>query len=397
MCDLLRVWRRVEALPVPAGIQIQWKEWLGGDYAVVTPFLKPEQALARGYPCPNPVHEGCPRRVVHHGKDDIVAVCGSASAQCDPISLSRKDVVIWSLDREEWVAAVARSLRDRNLLDALDLDTPDGIVVLGTLRRRGKRLAVVWVRNPEGDLGTLLDGILARVQGDGLIAVLPSGSRNQADQMAGGVIRLTPPAANDGDLALWRALDLLDGTYKERRATDPSALFDDVRFEFAEEPGVRHIVKINGRVFDGFQKSDIKFLRLVLMAATRRAAADIEEGGWFDKADLLGGEDRDRDLEDVRAELAGHDHPGLSREELKAVIKSKRGTGTIRLAVPPNNIAFDDSLMGFTFIGGAQTASKSGTKRPTPGMAQLAKNLADAEKNGRLLIKAARELGVPFP
>lgn len=397
MSDLLRVWRRVEALPVPAGVHVQWEEWLGGDVGVVKPFLKPEQALARSYPCPNPVHEGCPRRVVQHGKDDIVAVCGNASAQCDPIALARKDIVIWSLQRGEWVAAVTRSLRDRNLLDALDLDTPDGIVVLGTLRRRGKRLAVVWVRNPEGDLGTLLAGVLARVQGDGLIAVLPPGTRNQTASMAGGIIRLAPHIENDGDLALWRALDLLVPEYRDARVADPSAIFDDVRIEFAEEPGVNHVVRINGQAFGGFQKSDLKFLRLLVLAAARRADLDVDDGGWFDKSDLRGGEDRDRDLEEVRAELAGHDHPGLSREELKALIKSRRGTGTIRLAVPPTNITFDPSLRSFTFIGGVQTTSKRGAKRSTPGMTTLAKNLAGAETNGRLLIKAARDLGVPFP
>lgn len=89
---------------------------------------------------------------------------------------------------------------------------------------------------------------------------------------------------------------------RQRRIKDQRALFTDVSFEFATEPGVRHIVRINGFDFGGFRSSDLKFTRLLLLAAARAADVDAEGGGWLDKWRLLGDEG-DHDLQELRAEL----------------------------------------------------------------------------------------------
>ncbi len=398
MHELLRIWRRVEALPVTAGVDQDWKDLLGDDLCILEPYLKPEQQLATTYTCPHPVYDNCPRRVVHHGPDDIVAVCGNASPQCEPVKLTRRDLVIRSLSTKEWVTAVTKGLREINGLEVIDLDTPDGVVALGTLNRRGRRLSVVWVRREIDNIEILLRGIRAAVIGGDLVAMLPPGTRGQTDRLVvPGIVILAVPATDDGDLALYRALDLLDPSYRQHRIEDPNALFDDVRFEFTEEPGLRHVVKINGHEYGGFQKSDIKFARLLLLAAARAKDIDVENGGWIKKARLLGGEDRDRDLEKLRRELHEHSHPGLTNDELKALIKSKKGTGEIRLAVPPMNIKFDESLSRFKFIGASPTKSKQPKKRGTAGMKELERNLAAGLTNARLLLKNARKLGVPSP
>jgi len=120
MHDLLRIWRRVEAMPVTAGVELQWRELLGDDLHLLKSFLSPEQRLATSYPCPHPVHDDCPRRVVHHGPEDIVAVCGNAAPQCDPLHLERGDLVIYSLKRPEWIAAITEALREANGLAEAD-------------------------------------------------------------------------------------------------------------------------------------------------------------------------------------------------------------------------------------------------------------------------------------
>jgi hypothetical protein len=399
MHELLRVWRRVEALPVAAGVDADWKELLGDDLRFIEPYLKPEQQLATSYLCPHPVHDNCPRRVIHHGPDDIVAVCGNASPQCEPLKLTRHDLVVRSLKPKEWIAAIVKGLRAANGLDALELDTPDDVVALGTLARRGRRLAIVWVRREVDGVETLARGIRATLDGADLVVVLPPGVRSSTDRPVAGaaIVLLTAPSNDQGQLDLYRALDILDPSYRERRTTEPTAIFDDVALEFATVPGERHLVRINGHEFGGFQKSDVKYLRLLYLAAARAADADVEGGGWVEKFKLQG-DDKDHDLEAVRVELRKHAHPALSEDERVALVKtSPSRDGRIRLAVPPNRIRFDESLARLLFVGEQQTASKGGKRKKTPGAADLERNLARGQKVAKKLLADARKLGVPGP
>jgi len=110
---------------------------------------------------------------------------------------------------------------------------------------------------------------------------------------------------------------------------------DFVHLRFETRPGERHCVFINGHDFEGFRHSDLKFLRLLLLAAAR---VNGKDDGWIDKLYLRDGDDKDRALEKLRQELTDHPVPGLSATELRAIIRSQRGTGRIRLAVPPGNL-----------------------------------------------------------
>jgi len=399
MHDLLRIWRRVEALPVAAGVDEQWAELLGGDLHVLEPYLKPEQQLATSYPCPHPIHDDCPRRVIHHGPGDIVAVCGNAAPQCEPLKLTRQQLVVRSLKTKEWIAAIVGGLRAANGLEALDADLPDGMVAVGTLCRRGRRLAVIWVRRGISDVENVVRGLHAALGGGDLIVLLPPGLRGATDRpvAGGGIVLLSSPAIDNGRLDLARALDLLDPSYRTNRATNPQAIFDDVRFEFAEEPGVRHVVRINGLEYGGFQKSDLKFLRLLLLAARRKEAPDVDDGGWLDKFKLQG-DDKDHDLEDVRDELRRLEHALVPHEDRAALVKRAPGReGKVRLAVPPTNITFDPSLAGFTFIGELQSKSKTTKGRPSPGQKARAENFAQRDKVAKKLLDDARKHGVPAP
>jgi hypothetical protein len=399
MRDLLRTWRRIEALPISAGVDEEWTAWLGDDLPVIKPYLRTEQQPAASYPCPSPAHENCPRRVIEHGPDDIVAVCGNVPRRCEPLNLTRQQLVVRSLKTKEWIAAIAKELRAANGLTELDIETPTGVIAVGALARRGRRLGVVWVREPNGDVENMVRGLRSTLEGRDLIVVLPPGLRGMTDRpvAGGGIVLLTAPKGDDGRLDLYRALDLLDPGYRQNRVSDPLAIFDDVRFEFAEEPGVRHVVRINGLEYGGFQKSDLKFLRLLLLAARRREAPDVDDGGWLEKFKLQG-DDKDHDLEDVRDELRRLDHALVPHDDRGALVKRAPGRGgKVRLAVPPTNISFDPSLAGFIFIGELQSKAKTGKSRPTPGQKARAENFAQRDKVAKKLLDEARKHGVPAP
>jgi len=392
MRDLLRVWRRIEALPVTAGVELEWRQLLGDDLALIEPFLMPEKALATVYPCPHPVHDDCPRRVIHHTTDEIVAVCGNASPQCERLRLTRRDLVVRSLKIKEWCRAVTRGLREANGLEELELETPAGVVALGVLARRRKRLPVVWLRSADHDIELLVRGLRTMVAGDGLLVVLPPATRAQVDRLlSGGIVLLSPPATDDGDLALCRALDLLDPSYRQTRIADPLAIFDDVALELATEPGVRHVVRINGHELGGFQRSNVKFARLLYLAAARAADPDVEGGGWVKKTKIQD-DDKNHETEAVRAEFEKGHHPQFSAEELKELVKtSPKRNGTVRLALRPERIRFDESLAG------VQPLAEDGATEDHPrtrGGKERAANLRQGRVVAEELFAAARKFSV---
>jgi hypothetical protein len=188
---------------------------------------------------------------------------------------------------------------------------------------------------------------------------------------------------------------ILTSEERKRRVDDRRAIFPDVKLEFATEPGVRHVVRINGFDLDGFRRSDLKFSRLLLLAATRVADHDVESGGWFEKVSWQGG-GKDRDLLEVRDELGKGEHPELTQEERRALIKSSgRRDGRIRLAVHPHQVTFDDSLANFVFVGEEQTNPKEGDRPRTSGAAAHAKLMREARVTAEKMLAQARKFGVP--
>lgn len=395
MSELLRIWEKVERIPIPAGVDAEWRELLGDDLPLLTPYLMPEQRLATSYPCPHPVHDDCPRRVVHHGPEDIVAVCGNASRWCESLKLSRRDLVVYSLKTQEWIAAITEVLRQANGLTPLDLEVPAGAMALGSFERRGRRLAVVWIKRGTSDVEHLARGLRFAAGGDGLIAVLPASLRRESDRvLSDGVILLTASMGADGRLRLHRALDLLDPGYRAQRPRNATAIFDEVRIEFAEEPGVRHVVRINGEECGTFQKSDLKFLRLLLLAGTRAVDPDVDGGGWLEKFRLYGDEN-DHDLEEVRRDLRTGAPAVVAPEVRAALIKSTPNKdGRVRLAVEPTEITFDPSLAEFTFLGEQQSEGSRAKASRTRGHAERAENFSRQQKIAKKLHQEWCKLGL---
>jgi hypothetical protein len=280
------------------------------------------------------------------------------------------------------------ALRERNGLVPLEAELSSPLVPVGLLRRRGLKVPVVWLRWPRFAFEIICHGLRVDLEGDGLIVLVGSDPRIPFHpRRKTAVIELAPHRGDD--LGLTRGLDIIDPTYRERRVEEPSLDFDDIRIRFATQPGTRHTVLINGHDFGGFRKSDVKYLRLLLLAASRVRDPDPMNGGWIDKARLRSGDDKDRDLKRLREELGTYDVPGLSEEERRGLIKAHRGTGLIRLAIPPENIAFDESLAALTWISPTTTMTSDGVA------GELSARQEEGLENARVLLRDCRRLGVP--
>jgi hypothetical protein len=304
---------------------------------------------------------------------------------------ARPDMAEFSCSAEQVFAAI----RELNDLAPLDHGLGDTIVPVGQLLRRGQRIPVVWMLQPADPFEDICLGLKARLGADSLIILLSQRAGQTIGVChPGDVVVLDIRDDRSGDLALWRALDAIDPTYRRTRITDATAIFDDLTVEFATVPGERHVVRINGHDLTGFQQSDLKFMRLLYLAATRAKDVDVDDGGWMEKWRLQG-DDKDHDIEALRNELAKSPHPDLTSAELRALIKtSPNRDGRIRLAAHPKRIRFDPSLAELTFVAGLQTHSRTGKKRRTPGAERLEENLRQGLEVAEKLLKDARETGV---
>ena len=295
-------------------------------------------------------------------------------------------------------ANVFAGLRETNDLEPLAAELSSDVIPVGVLARRGRRIPVVWMLQPFQAFTEVCSGLASKLGGNGLVVLLSRpGTATTGVRLEGDIVALDLLAGADGDLGLWRALDALDPGYRDRRAADALAIFDEVVMEFAHLAGDRHVVRINGHDFGGFQKSDLKFMRLLYLAAARAADPDTDGGGWLEKFRWQGDE-RDHDVERVRKELEKYHHPDLSHDELKALIKtSPKRDGTIRLAVHPRHVHFDSSLATLQLVGEQQTLTKKGKRSATPGAGDLAENLRKGRLVAEKLLADARKLGVPGP
>jgi len=272
-----------------------------------------------------------------------------------------------------------------NRLSPLATKVPPPFLAVGQARRRGMNIAVVWLRAPKLGFEQLCRGLRADLGVDGLVVLVakkPPTSLGAADKIVAFELELDA----HGYMPLVRAIEELTPDYRARVLDDPMLDLDFVHLRFATKPGDRHVVEINGQEFGGFRKSDLKFLRMLLLAAARKHGKD---DGWLDKSRLRDGSDKDPALNDLRADLGKYDLYGLGEEERKALLRVQRGTGLIRLGVPPENIELDASLADLTFVATTTTTKKDGTKtKPT-------KKQEEGLQNAATLLRDCRRLGAP--
>ena len=162
-------WAALDRMPSLRGLKIEWKETFGDDLPVAEAFLEPEQELATWYPCPRPGGDGCPRRVVEHGPTDRVAVCGNDPPECEPVRVTRKDLIIYRLD----VPALARGIARAFAWDG-EGELPGGLEGVATLGRYcpspGHAFPAFFAL-PGDDFAGTLERLVARAGGPCLMLV----------------------------------------------------------------------------------------------------------------------------------------------------------------------------------------------------------------------------------
>ena len=107
---LNRFWQALEKVPGRTAVPAEWQRLLGKDYEAFKGLLRPTQKLAQSFPCTQPTDCGCCHAIVHHGPDDIVAVCRCDPIRCDAIPLRRADIILYELHVDGLAHTVADAL-----------------------------------------------------------------------------------------------------------------------------------------------------------------------------------------------------------------------------------------------------------------------------------------------
>lgn len=257
-------------------------------------------------------------------------------------------------EEAEWLETTAgevfRALAPANGLVPLEARVPSPFVPVGLLRRRGLEVAVVWLGRRVSGAELLCRGLKAQLSASALVLLVDDDPpRLTPDER---IVGMRLAEATGTQLGLVRALDALDPGFRARASSreHPELDLDFVHIGFSTRPD-RHVVTINGHEFDGFKQSDVLFAQLLMLAASRKAG---RRDGWRSKAALVADFSArpsetnlakgTRALENLRAELASDEVPGLTEDEVDAIIKVERGSGKVRLGAPPENITIDNSL-----------------------------------------------------
>lgn len=281
---------------------------------------------------------------------------------------------------------VFAKLAARNGLPPLPRPAPKPFLGVGLLRRRGMNVAVVWLRAPKLGFEQLCRATRVELGVDAMIVLV---ARTPPTLLTPGdrVVPLELTTYDGGRLDFTRAIDDLTPDYRTRVVDEPMLDLDYVRLRFSTRPAERrHVVEINGHDFGGFRKSDVRFLRMLLLAVARKHGKD---DGWIDKSRLRDGDDSDSALDKLRGDLAKRDVPGLAEAERRALIRAHRGTGLIRLGVPPENIELDDSLAHLEFVGRTTTKKKDGTE------GKRTDKQDEGLQNAATILRDCRRLGAP--
>jgi hypothetical protein len=128
MKKLKRFWRAFEE---PYGVLGVREEWRRQELTAASPFFRKLREPSPTYPCPRRGGDGCPRRVVIHGPEDIVAVCGCVPKECDTLKLKPEDIIVYELDRRRFCGFLAESLGLAPVAEPVG--PPDGIWHVGSL------------------------------------------------------------------------------------------------------------------------------------------------------------------------------------------------------------------------------------------------------------------------
>ncbi len=118
-----RLWQFLEDHPKQNAPWCEWKDVFGGrDFfnGFEKKFLQLTNQRASAVNCRTDCGLGCPRKVVEHAADDIVAVCPEQEEK--PYTLNKRDVLVYTLNRSAFHKSICAGLgiiRNENMLDGI--------------------------------------------------------------------------------------------------------------------------------------------------------------------------------------------------------------------------------------------------------------------------------------
>jgi hypothetical protein len=169
MRKLPRLWRALEALPGLAAERLEWLRLVGDEWPIVEPLFRQTGALVDRVWCPSPGGPDCPRRVIRHDDDRIVAVCGDQPRNCDTLSLSLDDIAVLELDVRRLAAALAQPLGLSS--DPRWVQEPD-VLQLGmheVAAGLGVPVMLLWARTPD-QVGRAVEFLMHAFDGPFVVA-----------------------------------------------------------------------------------------------------------------------------------------------------------------------------------------------------------------------------------
>jgi hypothetical protein len=198
MKKLKRFWRTLEEPYGVRGVRAHWRRYLGAELEAISPFLLSLKEPSLTYPCPRIGGDGCPRGVVVHGPEDIVAVCRAHPRECDTIKLSPADIVEYEFDWKRFCGFLSE------LLGLVSVAEP----VRG---QRGIWHVGTWAVNATDHRPAFLVASASRALFDGAIGVLLISSQGPFIVLAP-TLRFSGGAATDGLRQRGAALLALEDT-----------------------------------------------------------------------------------------------------------------------------------------------------------------------------------------
>ena len=103
-------WHKIGHPEGRAGTLPELQDYYGDAWPYLAKYFFPTQRLVSSISCSKPGGDACPMRVVVHRHNDIVAVCGNTPKECDPVTLTRRDVVIHELKIRALLSEFAKFL-----------------------------------------------------------------------------------------------------------------------------------------------------------------------------------------------------------------------------------------------------------------------------------------------
>ena len=101
-------WHKIGLPESQAETLPELQEYYGDAWPTFAKYYLPTQRLISTISCPKLGGPGCPRQVIVHSYNDIVAVCGNSPKECESVEIFRRDAIIYELKVEKLLSDFAQ-------------------------------------------------------------------------------------------------------------------------------------------------------------------------------------------------------------------------------------------------------------------------------------------------